>query len=307
MRFLLPLLLLFSAGCSKKELPKIDKRVCFIVNPISGIGKQREFEKRLEGKPYEYDVRYSARPGHETELSRKALQEGYDVIVAVGGDGTVNHVAKALIGTDATLGIIPTGSGNGFARHLKISRNPRKALATIDKMRVKRVDTMRINDETYLSMAGIGFDANVSIAFSNQSRRGLASYLKVVLQELRDYEPQHYELIVDGKTINTHAFLITFANAAQYGNNIYIAPQAKIDDGYLDLCILKQFPPQAAPKIIHELLTKRINESEYVEAHRCQEVVIHAPKLQCHIDGDPRCFTDEVKITVLPSSLKVLR
>ena len=283
------------------------QKVYFIINPASGIGKHKALLTQFKRMPCHCDSDYSERPGHAKELAAAAASRGYDAIIAVGGDGTVNEVATALIGSDIPLGIIPTGSGNGFARHLGISTLLPKAIATIGRGTAARVDTMRIGDIPYLSVAGIGFDASVSIAFSSEPRRGLASYLKVVLQHLPTYKPQHYELIVDGVPMEREAFLITFANAAQYGNNVHIAPQAEIDDGYFDLCILKRFPPQATPKLVKKLLTKKIHESEYVETARCRSVTIKGGPIECHVDGDPHRFTDDVTISIVPASLRVLR
>jgi len=305
-KFLL-LLLAFFIPLDAKEGKK---KVCFIVNPISGIGKQKKIEKlikrNLDRKQFSYEVIYTKRPKHATELSRQAVLNGAHVIVAVGGDGSVNEVAQGMIGSNVALAVIPTGSGNGFARHFDIPTRPAEAIKVINRMHDQWIDTVKINQESYLGVAGIGFDADVSRAFSNLGKRGPASYLRVIFNELPHYKPKEYHLIIDGKPYVEKAFLICFANTQQYGNNAFIAPNAKIDDGYLDVIIWKEFPPSATPKLIHDLFTKQLEDSKYTKTFRCQEVVLKKPMQTVHIDGEPMDFDDDVYIRILPSSLKIL-
>ncbi|MCB1084675.1 MAG: diacylglycerol kinase family lipid kinase [Chlamydiia bacterium] len=285
-------------------------KVCFIVNPISGVGKQKKIEqlikKNLNRKEFQYEVVYTKGPKHATELSLQAVKRGAEIIVAVGGDGSVNEVAQGMIGSSAALAIVPTGSGNGFASHFDIPTDPAKAIQVINEKHDLWIDTVRINDETYLGVAGIGFDADVSLAFANLDKRGPASYLLVILSELPKYKPQYYDLVIDGKPLHKKAFLICFANAKQYGNNAFIAPNAKVDDGLLDVIIWKEFPPHAAPKLVHDLFTKHLEDSKYTECHQCQEVILKKPLQTLHIDGEPLSADGDVYIRVLPSSLKIL-
>jgi len=211
-----------------------------------------------------------------------------------------------MIGSNATLAIIPTGSGNGLARHFNIPTIPSEAIKVINLMRERWIDTVKINNQAYIGVAGIGFDASVSRAFSNLGTRGIASYLRVILSEFPNYEPQKYHLIIDGKPYSKTAFLICFANTGQYGNNAFIAPQAKIDDGYLDVIIWKKFPPHAAPKLVHDLFTKHLSDSKYTKSFRCREVILKKPLQTLHIDGEPMEFDEDVYIRILPSSLKIL-
>ena len=288
------------------------KKVTFIVNPVSGTGKQKTIEKTIEHcldqTRFDYEILYTKWPNHATYLSRLAISRGAHIIVAVGGDGSVNEVAQEMIGTNCSLAIIPSGSGNGLARHFHISSNPAKAIQVINEMHEKWIDTVKINQKAYLSVAGIGFDANVSHAFSNRSVRGLLSYFFIVLSKLPLYKPQTYTLILDGKPIHKKAFLICFANGQQYGNNAFIAPHAKIDDGFLNVVIWKAFPPHAAPKLFHALFTKHIDDSKYTESYLCQEVILKKPlRTLFHIDGEPMEETaDDVYIRILPSSLKII-
>lgn len=307
MKWMIKLIFIFLA-CS---LPlEAKKKVTFIVNPISGMGKQKGIERtikrHLNRNEFEYEILYTKGPNHATELSTEAASKGSHIIVAVGGDGSVNEVAQGMIGSKSALAIIPAGSGNGFARHFDIPTDPRKAIEVINGMHEQWIDTVKINQKSYLGVAGIGFDADVSLAFSNLDIRGPASYLFVVLSELPLYKPQDYDLVIDGEPIHKKAFLICFANSKQYGNNAFIAPNAKIDDGYLDVIIWKEFPPHAAPKLVHDLFTKNLEDSKYTESYRCQEVILKKPLHALHIDGEPMEADSDVYIRILPSSLKIV-
>ncbi len=284
-------------------------KVCFIVNPISGVGKQKKIKRliktHLDQKKFDYEIRYTDGPKRAILMSQEAANEGFSIIVAVGGDGSVNEVAQGIIGTNSALAIIPTGSGNGLARSLNIPTDSKKAIQVINKCELKWVDTVKINENTYLGVAGVGFDAHVSQAFAMAHKRGFTGYVKAIFQELMTYHPREYELFIDGKREVKQAFLICFANSTQYGNDVYIAPQAKIDDGYIDISILKEFPPHAAPLVIHDLFNKKIETSKYFETIRCQEVVVTYPS-QIHVDGEPMRCKGDIFMRVLPSSLKIL-
>ena len=310
MKNLLKLLLLFLVCYIPLEAKESKKKVCFIVNPISGVGKQKKIEKlikrNLNLSEFSYEVHYTKRPKHATELSHRAVLEGAQIIVAVGGDGSVNEVAQGMIGSQVALAIIPTGSGNGFARYFDIPTDPAEAIQVINGLHDQWIDTVKINQESYIGVAGIGFDADVSLAFSTLEKRGPASYLRVILSELPNYKPQNYELVIDGKPYKEKAFLICFANSKQYGNNAFIAPNAQIDDGFLDVIIWKEFPPHAAPKLVHDLFTKHLGDSKYTQSFRCQEVILKKPMHTLHIDGEPMDFDEDVYIRILPSSLKII-
>lgn len=286
------------------------KKICFIINPISGAGKNNRvkplIKKHLNLKCFDYKIFYTERPKHATKLAKIAAEKKFEIIVAVGGDGTINEVASGLIGSSAALGIIPTGSGNGLANHFKIPTDMRQAIEVINQEHNQWIDTVKINQESYIGVAGIGFDAEVSHVFSELSKRGFSSYIKVVLSELPKYQPKEYELIIDGKPLIEKAFLICFANSKQYGNNAFIAPDAEIDDGLLDVIILKTFPKHATPRLVADLFNQQITDSKYTIVMRCQEVIIKKPLHYLHLDGEPMQFDEDVYIRILPSSLKII-
>lgn len=286
------------------------KKALFIINPISGTGKQRHVEtyikQHLSQELFEYEIEYTIGPGHATTLARKAAKSGLDLVVGVGGDGSINEIAKGLIGTKTTLGIVPMGSGNGLAGHLNIPLQTISAIACINHYQTRLIDTVQINNQNFLNIAGIGFDAKVSLEFSNYGRRGLLSYLKIVLMHLPQYKPKEYLMMIDGRMFKEKAFLICFANSGQYGNNVYIAPSAKIDDGFLDLLIVRDFPPHATPRLVFDLISRTIESSKYIHVIKCKHVKIMDDQVQMHIDGEPLEMRGTIDVNVIPRSLNVV-
>ena len=286
------------------------KKILFLINPISGIGKQRTIEKYIESELNKnilsVDIAYTKFKGHARELAGKKVDE-YDAIAAVGGDGTVNEVASRLVGTQTALAIIPTGSGNGLARFMQIPMRIHKAIQCLNFFRVKKIDTMKVNQFCSVNVAGIGFDAHISHNFERKKLRGPLGYLQLITTEFAGYQSDTYLLNIDGKEYHRKAFLISFANSSQYGNNIHIAPNAKIDDGLLDVSIIRDFPKINAPAIIFSLLDKSINKNDNDEIVRAHKVEItHPTELKAHIDGEPVSLGKQATIEIKPLSLKVI-
>lgn len=286
------------------------KNVMFIVNPISGTDKKKNIKKLIEesfdSSIYNLQICLTQYPKHGTELTEEAVKSKYDAVVAVGGDGTINEVGKALVGSDTLLGIIPMGSGNGFATHLKIPKDVILALDLIKNYKFISIDTFKINDKISLGTAGIGFDAHVAWKFSNSKVRGLWSYVSLVLKDYPRYKPKTFELIVDGNKVIKEALLLSFANASQYGNNITIASSAKLDDGFIEIAILKNPPFFTIPLVLMMLKNGNISRSRYYEIIRCKHIEVKDKNIVAHIDGEPNFFAKGMKIDVSPKSLKVL-
>lgn len=284
-------------------------KILFIVNPISGTGKQKNIENDiqdfLDQNKYDFKVVFTKRAGHAKEIV-KDENKNYDVIVAVGGDGTVHEVGTSLINTNSTLGIIPTGSGNGLARHLKISMKVKEAIKQLNTCKSKKIDTILLNDQPYLGAAGLGFDAHVAWKFDEAPKRGLLTYLKISLKEYLKYKPQEYKLIFDDQTVISKDLLITISNSNQYGNNAYISPNSILDDGYVRIITLKPFPFYQAPSLAYKLFNKKILASKYVTEYKTKEVEIITPRPEMHMDGEPIKQFDSIKIKVNPKSLNVL-
>lgn len=286
------------------------KRIVFIVNPIShetkGLDIREIIENNLDLDQFEFKIVYTQYAEHATQLAQDVLTDSTDIIAAVGGDGTVNEVGKTLINTKVNLAIIPVGSGNGLARHLGIPIGLVKAVRALSHAHSIVMDTAKINDKVFLGVGGIGFDAHVAHQFAQFGKRGFFSYCLVALREFFLYDSKSYHINIDGKKIIKNAFVLTFANSSQYGNNFIIAPTAKISDGYLDLVIVDDIPIYLVPQFLFKCRYGTLNYSRHFETHRFKEITIQNGPMQAHIDGEPIMFENEIKITVEPQSLIVL-
>lgn len=274
------------------------RRVRFIVNPISGTrGKDsivKLIPEYLTTDRFEYDMVFTERSGHAALLATEAVEEGFDIVVAVGGDGTVNEVARSLVHTPAALAIIPCGSGNGLARHLFIPINPIGALKILAECTIETLDYGKINGQPFFCTCGIGFDAFISQKFAEAGKRGLLTYVDNTLKEGLTYKPETYHISIDGQEQTYEAFLIACANASQYGNNVFIAPAASMNDGLMDVTILEPFNLLEAPQVVMQLLNKTIDKNSHTRTFQCKRVHIHRDEPGVvHYDGDPmQCGTD---------------
>lgn len=285
--------------------------ILFIINPISG-GKNKSKIPLLIGRLLDLSkfvpsYSFTEYAGHAAELAEEAANNNFDVIVAVGGDGTINEVASKVYQFKKILGIIPFGSGNGLARFLKIPLNPSDAVKVINGYHIIAIDTGSFNGKGFFNMAGMGFDAYISAVFAEDKSRGLTGYLKLGLKEVLRYKAQTYELSIDGKEYSFKAFLISIANSSQYGNNAHISPSASVTDGLLDICIVKEFSMISLPVLAYQMLTATTNRSKYVEIIKGREVLIRRPEEGAiHIDGEPLFMGKDINISVVPLSLSVI-
>ena len=230
------------------------KTIRFIINPVSGVGKQKGIEEliktNLNHDIFDCEVSYTKAAKHATELAKEATEKNMDFVIAVGGDGTVNEVAKGLIHTNTTMGIIPMGSGNGLALHLNIPVEPIKAIQLINTCHVRKIDTCTANGIPFLNVSGIGFDSHIAHKFANAGTRGISTYLRLIISEWWNYSNRKYTLSYNNETLETEAIMISFANGTQFGNNFLISPNSLDNDGLLDICILKKFPPIKIPSFL---------------------------------------------------------
>ena len=286
------------------------KKILFIINPISGVGRQKTVEKlineTLNKKIFDYELSYTKTAKHAIELSKKGSEESFDIVVAVGGDGSVNEVGRSLIGKNSAMAILPCGSGNGAARHLKIPMNLKKAMDVINKGKTSVIDTFKVNEENAINTAGIGFAAHIAHEFSKFKNRGFKNYLKIALRDSFKYKSQPCEVEINGETKKLNAFIIDICNGAQWGNNAVIAPHAKNDDGILDLSIVRDFPFLNFPIMATRLFTHSIHRSKYMEIKKITEAIVHQEKTIAHIDGEPYNMGNELRIKINPLSLKVI-
>ncbi len=288
------------------------KRIAFIINPISGTGNKEHLIEYLHeaftvGKGYSAIYYMTKGAGDAYEASKGFGEQGYDIVVAVGGDGTVNQVAKGLLYTDTKLAIIPFGSGNGLARHLKIPLSFYGAVDTILEGDTVEIDAGRINDEIFFCTAGLGFEAVVGDKFNTAGTRGLITYMEQCAKEYVKYVRESYTIEIGGKVYDSKAFLITFANSAQWGNNVFIAPEASISDGMIDMVIWKRAPLVSMPLLAAGLLFKTIQYSEFVDTFRTKSVKIRRRKPGLiQFDGESRFMGEDIEVAVLEHAVKVM-
>ncbi|MCB2207939.1 MAG: diacylglycerol kinase family lipid kinase [Bacteroidetes bacterium] len=287
------------------------KKILFIVNPISG-GKSskkipEQIRKGIDTNKYDFHIKYTEHEGHATTIANEAVIAGIDIIVAVGGDGTMNEVASSLIHSQSILGIIPIGSGNGLARHLRIPLSASKAIQLINKGHFQFIDTAAVNNKPFISIAGVGYDALIARKFRASKKRGFSSYLQIIAGSFLTYKPKKYKVSANGKTLITRALFISFANSNQFGYNAQIAPKARLNDGLLDICIAQKPSLFEMPLIANLVLLKMIDKSPYVNIMPAKEVIIERKKGKyVNIDGEALKMDKKLNVKVVPSSLKII-
>jgi YegS/Rv2252/BmrU family lipid kinase len=286
-------------------------KIAFIINPIAGGKNKFHFsqtiEKVLDLSKFEYQIIQTERVNHAFDLTKIAIQEGAKIVVAVGGDGTINEIAAALVGTQTKLAIIPFGSGNGLARALKIPMNTSKALSIINQTNSDLIDVAKLNDNFFFNMSGLGFDAHISHVFSKDKKRGLLGYIKATFRELKNYQSENYQINIDGKLINERAFILSIANSSQYGNEAHIAPRAQLHDGLLDLIIVKPFPLILMPIMAFRLFTKSADRSKYLISLQGKSIQIsNNKKSVIHLDGEAKLINENINISIQPLALNVI-
>ena len=288
------------------------KKTLVIINPISGTSSKKHIPDALKNKAglerFDFDVRYTEYKGHASVLAKEAVDKRYDYVLAVGGDGTVNETAANLVHTDTALGIIPLGSGNGLARHLGISTHASKALDVFFEENVVNIDYCKANDAFFFCTFGMGLDAKVSEAFSKRKTRGLHTYVTGAITEYAKVKPETYIITPENEeSFSQKAFLITCANASQWGYNAYIAPAADIRDGLMDVVILLPFPIYDAAPLGIQLLTKHLDRSNYIKIIKTKQLVIEREKEGItHVDGEPVFMDKRIEIRIFGGGLKAL-
>lgn len=289
------------------------KKILFIINRKAGTDR----EKRLEGairqylpeSQFEVNIAWLAYLGHGADLAREAVQNGVHTVVAVGGDGSINEIAQGLVGSNTAMAILPLGSGNGLARALKIPLDINKALQLIVRNKQRPIDVGYANEHLFLSNAGVGFDALIAEQFRHNTKRGLSGYAKLVLRSFSSYDPAEYDIDIDGKTIQTKAFLLTVANGNQFGYEFKLAPKASVFDGKLDLCVM---PPvgvlSLVPVSVFSLLGN-IDKTRYLQHFTGKDITIRSQQMEyLQVDGDavPLSEKGRVRIRILPKAINLI-
>ena len=272
----------------------------FLVNPKSGVRRKLDLAAILDG---EGEIVTCGRKEDLESIVDRAEREAFDVVYAVGGDGTVHEVAKRLIGRAPALGILPTGSGNGYARHLGLPLEPRASIDACRSGAIVTVDTALVNDSPFLGVLGVGLDAVIAHRFASSSVRGLRTYVKEGLKAVTQYRPEDYEITVDGERLQRRAYVVAVANSSQYGNNARIAPVASLQDGLLDVVIVEDLSFASLIRLFRGTL----HLSRRVHVVQGREIVIRRGSAgAAHLDGEPVDLPAELRIRVVPMSLRLL-
>ena len=287
------------------------RHILAIINPVSGVGSKdklpRLIDTVVDHETNDVSIVMSEYAGHAREIAAQAVSDGIDVVVAIGGDGTVNEVGSALCQTSTALAIVPCGSGNGLARHLRIPTNLSRALQVVNNGVVGQFDYCTVNGKPFFCTCGMGFDATVSYKFSNEGTRGFITYIKTTLSEYVKYKPQEYLIDIDGKKMQEKAFVIACCNAAQYGNNAYIAPRATMQDGLIGVTVMHPFSLVQSPLIGARLFLRQLNHDHHVSIYRGKRVVIERRRDDImHIDGDPVMMPQRIVIENISNGINIL-
>jgi len=289
-----------------------NKKVLFIINRFSGTGYRSGVEGRILEKcaalGLEPSLEFTQGRGHASEISKAAANsKEFDVVFAVGGDGTVNEVAQGVIHSKQVMGILPKGSGNGLARHLGIPINFEKSLQYINSSTVISMDSFKVNESVSINVSGIGFDGHVAGLFGKNGKRGLLGYSKLVLKEFFGYSEFNFKVNIDNQVFDHTAFVIAFANSSQFGNNARVAPHASVCDGLLDICFIRKVPFHHSIGFVNKLFTGHLDHSAYVEIRKGKCIILSFPApMPYHIDGEGMESVRDFTIQIQPASIRML-
>jgi len=287
------------------------EKITVIINPVSGTTSKKHIpdlvDQYITSDQFEKQFFFTEYGGHAFELATKAVKEKADYVIAVGGDGTVNEVARALVNSSSILGIVPMGSGNGLARDLAIPMDSRKALEVILGRNIRTIDYCKANNRIFFCTCGVGFDASVSERFAKRKHRGPLSYMRSILTEYLQFKPDTYEIMFENEVLSRKAFLVTCANASQYGNNVYIAPQADMTDGMMDVAILSPFSPLDIGNLVVQMFTKQMTKNRKIQYYRSKKLSLRRAKPGIvHIDGEPVYMDSVISLEVFHDGLNVI-
>ena len=283
-------------------------KVLFIVNRRSGTRRKRDIADVIrQSCVWDYGIAESERKEDLDRIIGDAHANGVDVVYAVGGDGTVHEVAKRLIGKPLALGVLPTGSGNGFARHLGLPMDAHRSLQSCSQQRIVEIDTATVNGMPFVGTMGVGFDAWIAEQFATSTSRGFRSYALITLRGLLGYQSIDFDVTIDGERGKRSALIIAIANASQYGNNARIAPLASLQDGMLDVVIINRLSLFAVPAAAARLFAGSLDRSKGVTMLRGKRIEIRrGAGGAAHVDGEPVSMPEQLTIEVVPRSLRVL-
>jgi YegS/Rv2252/BmrU family lipid kinase len=288
-----------------------NKKVFFIINKFAGTGYQDSLEGRIitecGSQNIDCTIEFTRERGHATELAQQAVRQRFDKVFAVGGDGTINEVAKGLVHTYVPMGILPKGSGNGLARHLGISLELKKAVKLLASPNTIDMDTILVNDHLSLNVSGIGFDGHIAWLFGKNGRRGLIGYATLVLKEFLSFKEVAAEITIDGQTMRDNNFIIALANSSQFGNNAKIAPYASVCDQEIDICLVKKVPFTSAIGFAKQMFSGKLDQSKFVNIRRGKQLkLVFDHPVAYHVDGESHAPEREFNVSMQPGTLRMI-
>jgi len=287
-------------------------KIRFVVNPFSGNTSKRNLEKAivkyLDLKQFDYKVIYTEYAGHAISITQNAVKEGADIVVAVGGDGSVNEVATGLIGTKVKLGILPLGSGNGFAHHLYISQNLKKAFEIINQFHLEVIDAASINGKIFVNIVGFGFDGLISNKMKNRKIRGLLGYAIRTLPLLFFYNGANFKIKIDNhQDLDLDCFMLDVVNGSRFGYDFKIHANADLKDGLLHIIAIKKVAKWRYIPLLLQTLRGTVHENKIVSIYPAKKVNIQTEaNIPMHLDGEGRYEDGQFEIHVLPKALEVI-
>jgi YegS/Rv2252/BmrU family lipid kinase len=285
------------------------KRIRFIINPISGVGKKNILpdliKTHIDGTIFTYEIVFTEYRGHARKISEEAADKGFDIVCVAGGDGSVNEAGTALINRKTALAILPTGSGNGIARHLGLSMRLKSALNRINEQKLDTIDTVTLNSKYFIGFSGFGFDALIAKRFDQYHSRGLFSYVRLVLREFKNYKGVNVILNEDKEY--TNLLFCSVANTSQFGNGFYISPESDVKDGNFEIVIVSLPKTLGFIRLLISSLIGTIHRSKYVEYIQTDNAQIRVKRKIGHIDGEPIELKDMlIQLNCHPKSLSVV-
>ncbi len=288
------------------------QKIRFIINPQSGVEKKRQLDnliqKSLNHQKYDCDIQFTTHAGHAIDLAKNAVEEGFEVVVAVGGDGSVNEVATSLIGTNTILGILPLGSGNGFAGHLGLGRTAKFALEVLNNGEVTTIDTCKVNDISFVNLVGFGFDGLVAQQIKGSKIRGLIGYIRSTIRHLFTYQSAHYVISIDEQpTFERDCYMLNIVNGTTYGYDFHFYSKAKLNDGLIHVLMVNDAPKWRYIGLLYLSLQGKLHKSKLVEVYDAKRVQVTTnEEVLMQMDGESRSAKSPFDIKIIPNSLKVL-
>lgn len=287
------------------------QKIRFIINPISGKKHKdhlpQQIEEHLDHSRFDYEIFISNYAGHASILAQDAINQHVDILAVAGGDGSINEVGTTLIGTDMALAVIPCGSGNGLSRCMNLPLDPIKALQVINKNYRRKIDTVTVNDKSFISISGTGYDAKVAEDYSKDLRRGFDTYFRYIIRNYITMEEQPYTIVMPDETLDVKAFFISFANSNQMGYDFPISPHASLWDGKVDLCIVQKPNPFELPIMGGYMLDGMMDKAPKVKIIQTSEATIIRPKADViNLDGESVMMEKDLHLKVNPLSLNII-